>query len=68
MNGNGKQNMGPEKIIYSTGEIYDGSWSQDVISGYGKMTFRNGDIYQGWWTNGKIDNINTVNELKKIMD
>ena len=30
-------------------EIYDGSWSQDVICGYGKMTFRNGDMYQGWW-------------------
>jgi hypothetical protein len=54
-------------MIYNTGEIYQGSWSQDVISGYGKMKFSPGYSYQGWWSNGKIDNVYTIKTLKKYM-
>ena len=53
-------------MIYNTGEIYQGSWSQDVISGYGKMKFSPGYSYQGWWSNGKIDNVYTIKTLKNI--
>lgn len=33
--------------------MYEGEWSEDYRSGWGRMYYENGDIYEGEWLNDK---------------
>eukprot|EP00362_Geleiidae_sp_MMETSP1317_P000541 CAMPEP_0201282800 /NCGR_PEP_ID=MMETSP1317-20130820/6687_1 /ASSEMBLY_ACC=CAM_ASM_000770 /TAXON_ID=187299 /ORGANISM="Undescribed Undescribed, Strain Undescribed" /LENGTH=46 /DNA_ID= /DNA_START= /DNA_END= /DNA_ORIENTATION= len=37
---------------FNNGDVYDGTWSLDIIHGEGKMNYANGDVYEGEWENG----------------
>lgn len=39
-------------MIYSHGDIYEGSWQNDLKHGYGILEKKNGDKYYGYWNNG----------------
>ena len=34
-------------MFFIDGRIYDGSWIEDYMDGYGEMKFQNGDLYEG---------------------
>ena len=40
---------------WEDGRIYSGFWSQDHISGNGKIEYKNGDIYKGAWEMDKAN-------------
>lgn len=40
---------------YSNGNIYVGSWENDLKHGQGKMTYASGEIYEGEWSEGGLD-------------
>ncbi len=39
----------------ATGDIYEGQFEKDVITGKGIMKYANGDLYDGYFKNGKKD-------------
>ena len=39
-------------MIYSSGDIYEGAWENDLKHGYGILEKKNGDKYYGYWNNG----------------
>jgi hypothetical protein len=41
------------KLIYSNGNIYEGSWNDGMHHGYGKYIYINGNIYEGNFENDK---------------
>jgi len=45
-NGNGK-------MIYPSGDVYDGNWLDFRFSGYGEFIYKNGSYYKGQWLNHK---------------
>ena len=47
---NGKRH-GQGKMIYTTGDIYNGNWNEDKRDGFGKMRYANGSYYEGEWKN-----------------
>src|SRR3712207_9366535 len=42
-------------LIWSNGDIYTGSWKNDLQNGRGKLTKKNGDVYDGAFVNGKVE-------------
>ena len=42
------------KMKYSTGQIYDGEFVNDVICGEGEMRYSSSCKYQGSWMNGLV--------------
>lgn len=55
---NGKRNEkgqkdGEGKMVYGSGDIYDGHWQKDTRHGHGRYTWVNGDEYVGDWSFGK---------------
>ena len=36
----------------TTGDVYEGAFSEDTLTGYGKYYYANGDIYEGYLSNG----------------
>ena len=40
---------GKGDMIYSSGNFYQGEWSDNIMHGIGKMNFADGNIYQGDW-------------------
>ncbi len=36
-------------LFYNSSEVYEGEWSEDCRSGWGRMYYENGDIYEGEW-------------------
>ena len=43
---------GEGKLSYNTGDVYEGTFVDGVISGEGKFTYANGDIYEGSFSDG----------------
>ena len=43
------------KMLYSNGNIYDGSWIDGKHNGYGKYIYTNGNIYEGNFEENKIN-------------
>lgn len=41
-------------IIYSSGRVYEGGWSNDRREGHGFEVFANGNSYKGQYINGKV--------------
>ena len=39
--------------FYGPDEYYEGEWSRDKRSGWGRMYFANGSIYEGEWSQDK---------------
>jgi hypothetical protein len=39
-------------MIYSNGDVYEGSWQADLKHGYGILEKKNQDKYHGYWNNG----------------
>jgi hypothetical protein len=39
-------------MIYANGDIYEGSWQNDLKHGYGILEKKNDDKYYGYWNNG----------------
>ena len=55
---NGKRNEkgqkdGEGKMVYGSGDIYDGHWQKDTRHGHGRYTWVNGDEYVGIGVLGK---------------
>ncbi|XP_042364659.1 MORN repeat-containing protein 3 [Plectropomus leopardus] len=48
---NGKKH-GYGTYLYNP-EVYEGEWSEDHRSGWGRMYYESGDIYEGEWMEGK---------------
>jgi hypothetical protein len=40
-------------MIYSSGEVYEGEWSNDKRCGVGLLRMPNGDIHEGHWLDDK---------------
>lgn len=36
-------------MIYPNGERYEGEWSAELRSGWGRMNYLNGSVYEGQW-------------------
>ena len=47
------QRQGSGKFVSKSGETYDGEFSGDEFSGYGKLTYSNGGFYEGEWRKSK---------------
>ncbi|MCB0511509.1 MAG: hypothetical protein KDC72_03110, partial [Bacteroidetes bacterium] len=47
---------GKGKMVWESGDIYEGEWLNDEIHGKGKITYANGNIYEGDFVNGKLVN------------
>lgn len=43
------------KYCYTSGNIYEGDWKNDIKEGKGVLTFSTGDIYDGNWLTNKRD-------------
>ncbi len=43
---------GEGTLAYSTGDIYEGTFEDGVITGEGTFTYANGDVYRGTFLNG----------------
>lgn len=43
---------GEGTLEYSTGDVYEGTFSAGVISGHGVFSYANGDVYDGEFANG----------------
>ena len=43
---------GQGRLEYNTGDVYEGSFVDGVISGEGKFTYANGDVYEGQFSDG----------------
>lgn len=41
-------------MIFSNGNIYEGEFEKDKITGKGKFKFNNGDIYEGEFKDNKL--------------
>jgi hypothetical protein len=41
------------KILYSTGELFEGTVTENKRHGKGSMTYKNGDVYDGEWVKDK---------------
>jgi hypothetical protein len=39
------------KLFYPNGNLYEGEFKNDVISGYGTFTWKDGSVYEGEWAN-----------------
>lgn len=39
---------------YATGEVHEGEYALDMVSGHGRLTFTNGDVYEGSFANNMI--------------
>ena len=37
------------------GTIYEGSWKNGAIEGYGEVTWYDGNVYKGMWKNNFLD-------------
>jgi len=48
-----KKRQGKGKMVYSSGDIYEGEWNNDVKEGYGVVKWLAGDKYEGTWSNEK---------------
>lgn len=46
---------GRGKMMYTTGDIYDGEWHEDKRHGQGKMRYTDGTYYDGEWKNNLKD-------------
>ena len=46
---------GQGKMMYTTGDIYDGEWHEDKRHGQGKMRYTDGTYYDGEWKNNLKD-------------
>lgn len=47
---------GTGKFYYQDGGHYDGEWSKNRMSGYGKLYYQSGNIaYQGYWSNDRFN-------------
>ena len=45
------------QMIYENGDVYIGSFDQNMKLGEGKMLYQNGDVYQGeWWDDVRSGN------------
>lgn len=41
--------------FYSQLAFYEGHWSKDQRSGWGRMQYENGEVYEGEWLKDKHD-------------
>ena len=48
------KNHGKGKMIYLSGDIYDGFWKEGLYHGHGKYSWDNGNFYEGEWQNGNM--------------
>ena len=48
----GKRN-GSGRMVYSSGNIYEGTWKDDQLDGSGTMTYKSGAVYTGSYKAGK---------------
>lgn len=48
----GRRADGEAKITYSTGEIYEGEFVDEVPHGKGTCKFTDGSVYSGQWSQG----------------
>ena len=52
---------GEGKFVYCNGNIYIGTWKNDMRHGHGVLKFANtGDVYEGLWKNDKMDNVSAL--------
>ena len=52
---------GNGKMIYKSGHIYEGNWSNNERNGFGKMTYKSGHIYEGNWLNDEKNGFGYMN-------
>lgn len=45
--------QGNGMYVYRNAAVYEGEWSEDHRSGWGRMYYENGDMYEGEWMNDK---------------
>lgn len=45
--------QGAGTYFYNPSCIYEGHWSKDQRSGWGRMEYENGDVYEGKWLEDK---------------
>lgn len=43
---------GQGRIVYDSGNVYDGQWEHDKRSGVGRFEYACGDVYEGEWSMG----------------
>ena len=51
---------GTGKLTFSTGDVYEGTFDDDMITGTGKFTFSNGDSYEGDLVNGVKEGVRNL--------
>ena len=47
---------GKGKMVYPSGNYYEGDWAFDKKEGYGTLKWPDGTIYEGYWKDGKQHN------------
>lgn len=53
--------------FYSSCEVYEGDWSENQRSGWGRMYYECGDIYEGEWLNDKKEGQGIIRYSKKTL-
>lgn len=53
--------------FYSSCEVYEGDWIENLRSGWGRMYYECGDIYEGEWLNDKKEGQGIIRYSKKTL-
>lgn len=48
---------GKGEIVFASGDLYKGNWTEGKMHGQGKYGYANGDVYNGQWKAGKKDGL-----------
>ena len=51
------QRHGKGRVVYSTGQEFEGEFKNDIINGEGDMRYNEVSKYHGGWLNGLVRNL-----------
>eukprot|EP00358_Blepharisma_japonicum_P004217 CAMPEP_0202953790 /NCGR_PEP_ID=MMETSP1395-20130829/48492_1 /ASSEMBLY_ACC=CAM_ASM_000871 /TAXON_ID=5961 /ORGANISM="Blepharisma japonicum, Strain Stock R1072" /LENGTH=106 /DNA_ID=CAMNT_0049668309 /DNA_START=195 /DNA_END=512 /DNA_ORIENTATION=+ len=56
------------KMVFETGEIYEGGWVNDKLQGYGKLTLASGIVFKARFNSGIAESSGTVEFTDKVYE
>ena len=54
---------GKGKQIWDDGSVYEGSWINDHVEGWGRLVHADGDVYEGEWSNDMANGVGSYYHL-----